>query len=1110
MLRDELLVRARLLPPRPQRYLLPRPALAARLRGALDHRLTLVQAGTGYGKSTALAALDDGSLPLFWYSVGEADADPQRFLAYLIGAFHMRLPELSGLPQALLHEISQQPTPANGQAWAQVAEALANALYDALTQPALLVIDDYHFVSHSAEVNALAERLVACMPPSLHVILSTRYPLDSPALVGWRARGEVLEVNRDALAFQPDEIESLFGETYGMRLTIEEVAALAHQTEGWPIALQLVWQGLRSAGHPPLPAVHGQPETAAALLAGGPAAPSLGMLFSYLAHEVMGRQPAEIATFLRDTAVLRELTPTACNAATGLANGAVMLNRLIELDLFVVALGDGHYRYHHLFHDYLREQWASDSEGARARHRRAAEHFHAANDLEEAIYHWLAARRFPEAAADIEVASEPALQAGRLTTVATWIDALPPETVAEHPLLQRFLGDVHRLRSRFDEALAWYQAAERTWRARGDRAGLSRALRGQALVYLDTVRPAEAESLLEEAQRLMDETVDREARARILELLAENKLNLGQPDEAEGLRAKARALREEGPGEDALSVRVKVRTGQFDEAQRILQAWAEAEHRDAERGQTHPPRAHRETVLLLSLLHALKGEAQAAFDLASEGIALGERLDSPFITAVGQIRLGHAWQLRAGPACDQAILCYQNSIALGDRLAVRRTRAEALWGLARAYGFHGDLPAAERAAAEGAEIARWAGDLWMLSLLDLTLGISYVLAGKLGPAVEILSRVLMAFRDCGDPFGRAVSRLWLCLAYLSLGQNEHFLTCADELLHLCDSHHYDFLLTRATLLGPLDPRRLVPALLEARRCRPAYVARLLAEIGLPAVRLHPGYQLRVQTLGAFRVWRGRDEMDPHAWRRGKARQVFQLLLTERNRSLQREEIIERLWANVAPEIAGRDFKIAMSALNKALEPARPSEAPSAFIAREGSLYSLRPEADLWLDVAEFERECSAGLQLLEGRHTPASAPDIDHAIARMQAALRLYTGDYLPEALYDDWATEERERLLALYLRGADTLAGALLERGALGETLAVCESILARDPVWERAYRLIMLAHARQGNRPQALRAYQQCVASLRAELDVAPSATTVALWERIAQEADLSATTP
>jgi LuxR family maltose regulon positive regulatory protein len=77
-MRHEDVLVTKLVPPRPQRRVLPGPALAARLGEALDYRLTLLHAGTGYGKTTALAALDGREAALFWYSVGEADADPYR------------------------------------------------------------------------------------------------------------------------------------------------------------------------------------------------------------------------------------------------------------------------------------------------------------------------------------------------------------------------------------------------------------------------------------------------------------------------------------------------------------------------------------------------------------------------------------------------------------------------------------------------------------------------------------------------------------------------------------------------------------------------------------------------------------------------------------------------------------------------------------------------------------------------------------------------------------------------------------------------------------------------------------------------------------------------
>ena len=74
MLRDDLLLRTRLIPPWPYRRVLARPGLLAHLGEALDYRLTVVQAGTGYGKTTALAALGTDAQPLIWYTLDSRTA----------------------------------------------------------------------------------------------------------------------------------------------------------------------------------------------------------------------------------------------------------------------------------------------------------------------------------------------------------------------------------------------------------------------------------------------------------------------------------------------------------------------------------------------------------------------------------------------------------------------------------------------------------------------------------------------------------------------------------------------------------------------------------------------------------------------------------------------------------------------------------------------------------------------------------------------------------------------------------------------------------------------------------------------------------------------------
>ncbi|MBU2609894.1 MAG: hypothetical protein KJ606_02940 [Chloroflexi bacterium] len=64
------------IPPLRRARTLTRPRVSLILRQALDYRLTILQAGAGYGKSTALAELAEEIQPLVWYQVNEEDNDP--------------------------------------------------------------------------------------------------------------------------------------------------------------------------------------------------------------------------------------------------------------------------------------------------------------------------------------------------------------------------------------------------------------------------------------------------------------------------------------------------------------------------------------------------------------------------------------------------------------------------------------------------------------------------------------------------------------------------------------------------------------------------------------------------------------------------------------------------------------------------------------------------------------------------------------------------------------------------------------------------------------------------------------------------------------------------
>ena len=104
-----LIIRTKLTPPRLHKRILPRPRLSQRLLEALDYRLTIVQAGTGYGKSTALASLAESEHPLVWYHLSEEDADPLVFLLHLFAGFRERFPAISNAPLAVLDDLDSNP-----------------------------------------------------------------------------------------------------------------------------------------------------------------------------------------------------------------------------------------------------------------------------------------------------------------------------------------------------------------------------------------------------------------------------------------------------------------------------------------------------------------------------------------------------------------------------------------------------------------------------------------------------------------------------------------------------------------------------------------------------------------------------------------------------------------------------------------------------------------------------------------------------------------------------------------------------------------------------------------------------------------------------------------
>ncbi len=1065
-----LIIQSQLIPPRLRKGVLRRTRLEALLAAVVDYPLTIVQAGTGYGKSTALSALGDNVETLAWYSITEPDRDPLLFLAHLVCAFERLEPTWATSTLDLLEHSGGQVAPT-------ALTPLINCLTEKLDQEAVLVLDDYHLVDDVPEVSALVERLVDYAPPYLHVVLSSRQmpPLDG--LTRWRVKGQVLSVDRQDLAFTADEIQALFKKTYRYPLSPEQAQALTVETEGWVIALQMLWQSLQSDEVTDLDAMLGQLPS------------SLETLFDYLAQDVLAYQSPAVQSFLITTSVLRQMDEASCDHLLDQTGSMRTLRQLHEDGLFVISIGGDTYRYQRLFHDFLQGQIGQDPAQVQHMHRRAATHYRQAGQPEETVYHLLKAKEHEQAADLIEDMGPRLVSLGRFDSLSSWIGQLPADLVAVRPGLLLLVGDLSRLRARFDEALDHYTSAESLYTMQGQQLGRSRALRGQAQVYLDTVRPLKGDSLLEEALRLLEPEEYRHEVAALLDKLAENKLNLGYPNEAQILHHEAGLLRTETePGDIFLDARAMVRTGKLADAQRLLEMRA-----DNERTVDHsrPQRFHRETHLLLSLVHIMQGNREPADRHAREGIAVGRELGSAFVKAVGHMRLGHAAQLRESRPWDApqtsnlrvSVENYERAIEQVRAFKVMRTQVEPLWGLCRAYGYHGDIQTAERYAKQALAIIRRAGDEWMQLLVQVTIGAGHALAGQSEPALMHLTEAAEGFARVGDPFGQSAARLWMALDAWRQNDTDRAVSFMADLLPLCREHDYDMLLLRQTFLGLHVAQAGIPLLIAAKKhsIETEYVQRLLDQADMGSTDYHPGYVLSVRTLGPFSVWRDDELVAPRDWKREKARQILQLLLAYPRQWFYREQIVDHLWPHLPPDAAERDFRVALNALNQALEPSRPRGQSPFFVIRRGSVYGINPKAFISTDSRDFE-------------HLAAS-DDVEH----LQQALQLYGDDYLPGSKYDDWSAAERQRLRHLYLVTAERLARHLFQAKSWDQAIEICQSILARDSCWEPAYRLLMRTYAHQGNRPLVHSTYQRCSITLQDELGVEPAPTTRELFEKL-----------
>jgi len=1037
------IILSQLTPPAQKSSILDRPRVLRLLKQSLDYPLTTLVTETGYGKTTsALSLIKSINLPVFWYTVSRNERDPRLFLTYLCSAFNQQGHKI-GLPALRVLENSDTDLQ-------ECVITLLNAITSLLPEEALFVMDDFQSLNGSDEILGMMNWFIEHMPANLHLMILSRSQLEFSSINKWRVKGMLLEIGKESLSFLPDETDQLYRSTYQLNLPEADLARLYQRTEGWAIGLQVVWQSIKALPGIPLESLLEEESGS-----------SLGNLFEYLADEVLVTQSPGQQDFLIKTSVLQFLDSDTCDFLLDRQNSAETLSDLFRSGLFIEQLKPDVYRYHHIFREFLLSRLSRDTELKKGLHRKLASYFSAHHYWEQAISHLISAGDFGRLRQILDEVGERLLQSGLKQSIRYWLGKLPQEEMSQYPYGNYLLGEVERTEASFDMALEYYRAAQRLYQNSKNAWGTSLALRGQAQVYLDTLRPVNATQLLDRALELLDPMEYPLEVSGLLTQIAENQVNQGAMPEAEKSLQKARQLSPMYAEEQAyIETRLLLRTGRLEEGMQLLE---KLEAGVSEQRMARPQRFHREVTLLLSLYQSLRGEYTSAAQYAKKGLQVSRQLQANYVEAVAKMRLGHALQLDLSQGLDahgvQEIRnLYEFAI---ENVDIIRIHVEPLWGLCRLVGYAGNLEEAKRIGDRALLIASNAGDAWIGQLVRISLGAALAMGGEYESASKILSVADSLAKKLNDTLTSAAAYLWEAFTADKQGYKSSALLFLEQGLQLVQEHQYQFLLTRGSLLGPDDPFTFYPLILHAREMglQPELINPILARLPVGMGNYHPGCTLSLNLLGGFEVRKGKHLVPAEHWKRGKARQLLQTLAVNSGKGMSKEQLAVLLWPDSDETTAGNNFKVTLSALNQTLEPKRPPKEIALFVIRNGDQYQLNQQMKINLDTDQFEKLA------------------LSSELEEKEQALALYKGRMLEGEPLQESFMAEMQYYHRLYLDCLTKVIEEAIRNRDFEKGLELSNRMVRQEPLLEAGYQFQMRIYHALGNTSMVREIYNQAM---------------------------------
>lgn len=393
-------------------------------------RLTLVSAPAGYGKTTLITDwMIRTDRKYTWLTLDSDDNDPVRFLSYLVAAL-----------QKVYKSIGNDAQDSIGRPVLPPVDSLLTPIINdvaLLAKPIIVVLEDYHSI-YSEFVHQSVQYLLDHQPPSLHLVLITRF--DPPlSLARLRSYNQITELEIKDLVFSFDETADFLLNTAKLNVNNAQIEALQRITEGWITGLRLAARFLRDIDEELL-------EEGIQEFNG-----SNSLATEYFVEQVYSKQPAAIKEFLCQTSVLDRICAPLCDEIMNRDDSSTILVNMEKDNLFLMHIGKSRkwYRYHPLFAEFLRTRISEEQKVVLKQG--AAKWFEASELISDAINCMSVENDISETVRLIERGAYSLLQQGKLRTLQTWLSRIPHDILLSRAELVPYKSWILFFTGQFEE-----------------------------------------------------------------------------------------------------------------------------------------------------------------------------------------------------------------------------------------------------------------------------------------------------------------------------------------------------------------------------------------------------------------------------------------------------------------------------------------------------------------------------------------------------------------------------------------------------------------------------------------------------------------------------------